>query len=181
MRFEQRAGWACLGAVTVLAALGTAPASAAPVACSVFKASFLKATSDLKSDFVRPLIVSRGGPSKDDVFDLVSSERVDGVLTCRGETLERFEAKIPAPAPPGLTASFEHVQKAAMMAAFKWPQARADSATRTINTEAAEYLRASIQRGDVVLAGKTEYHEAGGDLGMMWTPTQQTFVVVGEE
>ena len=39
--------------------------------------------------------------------------------------------------------------------------------------EAAEYMRASEQRGDVVIAGKTEYHEGGSDLGMIFTPTER--------
>ena len=50
-----------------------------------------------------------------------------------------------------------------------------------MNGEAAEYLRASIERGDVFLAGKTEYHEDGSDLGMIWTKTDRTFIIVGSE
>jgi hypothetical protein len=170
-----------LGAIMIAAAFAGSPATAAPVACSAFRTSFLKATSDLKSDFVRPLTVTRAGRERDDVYDLVSSVQADAVLTCRGETLERFEANLATPADPSLLAGFARIQKAAMIAAFKWTDAHAETAIRTINSEASEYLKASIQRGDVVLAGKTEYHEGGGDLGMMYTPHRRTFVVVGDD
>lgn len=181
MQSGKRSRWACLGALAILGSLARGPALAAPVACSAFKAAFLKATSDLNSNFVRPLIVTRRGPSKDDIYDMISNVRVDGTLRCRGEALRRFEAKIPVPANPGLVASFEQVQKAALVAAFDWSPAHAGSIIRKINTEAAEYLRASIERGDVVFSGKTERHEVSGDLGMMWTPAQHTFVIVGED
>ncbi|HUZ67009.1 MAG TPA: hypothetical protein VMU56_05015, partial [Beijerinckiaceae bacterium] len=62
-----------------------------------------------------------------------------------------------------------------------WTPPHAKSVAKKINTEAAEYLKASIQSGDVVLSGKTERHVAGGDLGMMWTPAQHTFVIVGSD
>ena len=78
-------------------------------------------------------------------------------------------------------AGFDRVQRAALVAAFKWSDAHAQSVIKTINTEADEYLKASIQRGDVVQAGKTEYHEGGGDLGMLWTPKRRTFVIVGAD
>jgi hypothetical protein len=173
---------AALSAAALIVATAAQQAEADPVAaCSAFRASFLKATGDLKSDFVRPLTVTRGGAETDDVYDLVSSVPADAVLTCQGETLERFEANLSVPANAALLAGFARIQKAAMMAAFKWSDARAEGAMRTINSEADEYLKASIQRGDVVLAGKTEYHEGGSDLGMMYTPHRRTFVVVGQD
>ena len=182
MRVQRRVSRAILGAIVIVATAGAGRAEAAPVACSVFRSSFLKATGDLKSDFVRPLTVTRGGREKDDVYDLVSNLRAaDAVLTCQGEKLSRFEANLSVPADPGLTAGFDRIQRAALTAAFKWSDAHAQTVMKTINSEAAEYLRASIQRGDVVQSGKTEYHEGGGDLGMMWTSARRTFVVVGED
>jgi len=179
MRTALRAGQAGLGALMVLTAI--ASASAAPATCSAFKAAFLKSTADLKSSFVRPLIVSRRGPSKDDIFQLVLSAQIDGTLHCRGETLERFQAQVTSGASGDLATSFERVQVAALMAAFKWNKARALGVSKKINAEASEYLQASIQSGDVVFSGKTERHEIGGDVGMMWTPAQHTFVIVDED
>ena len=45
--------------------------------------------------------------------------------------------------------------------------------------EAAEYLRASRERGDVFVAGKTE-RRAGkdGDIAVFWTETERTFILV---
>ena len=56
---------------------------------------------------------------------------------------------------------------------------RASTAVRTMSREAEEYLRASNQRGDHVVAGKTEYHEGGADLGMIWTARDRTLIIVG--
>jgi hypothetical protein len=173
-----RSGLVALAVATVCWSSG---ARAAPVDCSGFRAAFLKATSGLKSEFVRPLTVSRSGVQKDDVFDLTSSVPADAVLTCSGETLKRFEINVAVPADPALLAGFARLQKAAMTSAFKWTDAHAERAMREINAEAEDYLKASVQRGDVVLAGKTEYHEGGGDLGMMDTPHRRTFVVVGDD
>lgn len=165
-----------------LAVVGLSSARAAPVSCSAFRDSFQKATVELKSDFVRPLTVTRNGSEKDDVFDLVGAfPETDAVLTCRGEALERFEANLVVPADATKLATFSRIQKAAIMAAFKWPDARAESVARKINSEAEEYLKASIERGDVVYEGKTEVHQGGGGLGMMYTQTRRTFVVVGDE
>ena len=48
-----------------------------------------------------------------------------------------------------------------------------------MSREAEEYLRASNQRGDVFVAGKTEYHQGGADMGMIWTPRDRTLIIVG--
>jgi hypothetical protein len=182
MRSTNNMRRSALAAAALAASLSGSPARAASASCTAFRNSFLKATSDLKSDFVRPLTVTRAGSEKNDVYDLVSTlPQTDAVLSCRGETLERFEANLATPADPTKIAGFTRVQKAAVMAAFKWPESRTEGALRTINAEADEYLKASIERGDVVQAGKTEYHEGGGDLGMMYTPRRRTFVVVGGE
>lgn len=161
-------------------AIGAASASAAPLTCDGFKGSFLKMTSSLNTRFVRPLTVSRKGAARDDIFTLISNASIDAALRCRGGAFRRFEAKIPASADGGLASDFVALERAAMMAAFNWAPAQASAKAKTIDSEAAEYLKASIQRGDVVLSGKTEHHEPGADIGELWTPDQHEFVIVGE-
>ena len=47
-----------------------------------------------------------------------------------------------------------------------------------MSADAAEYLKASVQRGDTYQSGKVEYHQADAlDLGLIWTDTDRTFVV----
>jgi hypothetical protein len=182
MRLKAKMSRAAVLTAAIAASCCVEPAWAAAPSCAVFRASFLKATSDLKSDFVRPLTVTRAGSEKDDVYDLVANlPQTDAVLSCRGDAVERFEANLSLPADASKIAGFSRIQKAAIASAFKWPDSRVEGVMRTINAEADEYLKASIQRGDVVLSGKTEYHEGGGDLGMMYTPRRRTFVVVGDE
>jgi hypothetical protein len=167
-------------AFAALTFMAATSASAAPIGCDAFKAEFQKAVGDLKFDFVRPVIVSRGIVSNDDVFDLVSQTKVDGTLYCRNDRFRRFEARISVPADNGLLDRFQRVEKAGIEVALKWQPPRADQALRTMDQEADEYLRASIQRGDVYYSGKTEYHEGGADLGMIWTPHDRSLIIVGD-
>ena len=166
-----------------LLGLGASPASAwaqAAANCDGFKESLVRAASELKPEFVRPVVVSRGGGASGlDQFDLVSQTRIDGVLRCRGEAFVSFEAKITLPADAGLLARFEKAQEAALVAALKWPAARALAKVRNMTADAAEYLRASIERGDISVAGKVEEHEPNYvDLGLIWTNSDRTFVVL---
>jgi hypothetical protein len=92
----------------------------------------------------------------------------------------RFEVKIGMPADPATVTKFEQVQNAAVRAALGWAPARAARAVSTMSREAEDYLRASNQRGDHVVAGKTEYHEGGADLGMIWTGRDRTLIIVGD-
>jgi hypothetical protein len=51
-----------------------------------------------------------------------------------------------------------------------------------MNVDAAEYLRASAERGDVYIAGKVEVHEPGNvDLGLIWTNADRSFIILGAE
>lgn len=166
-------------AILAAAALasGSAPASAA-AGCSAFQANFVKEAPSVGAAFVRPLVVSRSGQSGE-FFDLVTNSRIDGLLQCNGEQLLRFEVKISMPADAQSLSRFDTVLQAALRSALGWSSARAATALRTMSREAAEYLRASEQRGDVVVAGKTEYHEGGSDLGMVWTSSERTLIIVG--
>lgn len=162
--------------VVCLAAGGSAAQAAA--GCSAFQANFAKEVPEVGASFVRPLVVSRSGQSGE-FFDLVTNSRIDGLLQCNGEKFLRFEVKIAMPADAAALARFDNVLHAALKASLGWSASRAATAVRTMSREAAEYLRASDQRGDVVVAGKTEYHEGGSDLGMIWTSSEHTLVVVG--
>jgi hypothetical protein len=149
-----------------------------PPSCGMFQSTFIRETGDVNAAFVRPLVVSRSA-SQGDFFDLVTNVRIDGLLECRGDALVRFEVKIGLPSDTATMTKFEQVQNAAIRAALAWNATRASTAVRTMSREAEEYLRASNQRGDVFVAGKTEYHEGGADMGMIWTMRDRTLVIVG--
>ncbi len=158
------------------------PVRAATQGCEAFKSSMLRDSGDLKADFVRPLVVSRGAGSGLDSFDLVTIAKIDGGLRCQGDTFVNFEARSATPAVSELLERFAHVQRAASMAVLGWTPARAERSVREMEAEAADYLRASEERGDVSIAGKVEEHEAGGvDLGLIWTKTDRTFIVLRNE
>lgn len=175
-----------LAAHLLFAAAVALPAAAVaaekPVGCAGVMTAMTQSLADQHAQFERPLVVSRNAPTFGaEVYDLVTDAHVEGTLRCRGDHLVRFEARISVPAGTPLLHGFDQVQAAALGAALKWEPARAATALRSMNGEAAEYLRASIERGDVYLAGKTEYHEEGSDLGMIWTKTDRTFIIVGSE
>lgn len=165
--------------IVVLAPL---PAFAAGLACDAFKAAFARASGDLHADFARPLVVSRGGGSGLETFDLVTSRQIDGQVHCRGDAFASFEARIAMPAEGPTLFAFGQVQRAALVAALGWPLARADRAVREWAVDAAEYLRASEERGDVSVAGKLEEHEPGlMDVGVIWTHGDRSFIVLHDE
>ncbi len=156
-----------------------ASASAQSLDCKEFRQAMARNSGDLKADFVRPLVVSRGGTSGLDQYDLVSQSRVDGVLKCQGESFVSFEATIHLPAARPLIDQFAAAQTAALMATLGWPHARARERVRSLAHEAADYLRGSAERGDVEVAGKVEEHLPGGvDMGTIWTATERTFILL---
>jgi hypothetical protein len=155
------------------------PAFAQTAACTAFKDAMVRSSGDLAAEFVRPLVVSRGAGAGRENYDLVTRARIDGVLRCNGEKFVSFEAKITMPADGQLVARFEKVQEVALVSALKWAQPRAETKVREMAHDAADYLRGSQERGDVAVAGKVEDHVGGGvDLGLMWTLTDRTFIVL---
>lgn len=176
-RFVSLLGLPLLGLIFL--ACAAAPAAAQTATCTQFKEAMVKTAAELKPEFIRPMIISRGMFSGLDQFDLVSQARIDGVLRCRGEAFVSFEAKITLPADAGLLSAFEKAQEASLVSALRWPAARAAAKIRAMTTDAAEYLRASIERGDVSVAGKVEEHEPNLiDLGLIWTTSDRSFVVL---
>ena len=167
-----------LGALAAALALGST-AWADGVGCDAFQASVRRESGALKADFARPLIVSRGASTGLETFDLTSQARIDGTLRCRGNAFVSFEARIAIPADEALVTHFEDAQRIALIAAMGWSNARALTRTREMSAEAADYLRASDERGDVAVSGKVEDHLPGGiDVGLIWTHSDRSFIVL---
>jgi hypothetical protein len=167
---------------TVLA-LALAGASAEPAwaiaSCDAFSAALRAGASDLGVEFSHAIVVSRTH-SDANVFDVTTKVDVDATLSCRGDELLRFEARISEPADARTTTNFERFQAAALRAALGWDAAKSRGVLHDMSADAREYLSASRQRGDVYLAGKTEEHFPGGvSLGVMATESDRTFVIVG--
>ena len=169
-----------LGLAFVAALLFAPSAAWADAAnCTRFRDSVASSSGDLRAQFVRPLIVTRGGSNGLDAYDLVSAARIDGVLRCRAEQFVSFEAKIAMPADDKLLDAFARTQEIALVNALGWAQGRARQATRGMAVQAAEDLRGSAERGDVAIAGKVESHLGDGvDLGLIYTNADRTFVVL---
>jgi hypothetical protein len=168
---------------TVLALALLAGASAEPAwaiaGCDAFSAALRAGASDMGVEFSHAIVVSRTR-SDANVFDITTKVDVDATLSCRGDELLRFEARISAPADARTTTNFERIDAAALHAALGWDLAKSRSVLHGMNADAREFLDASRQRGDVYLAGKTEEHFPGGvSLGLIATESDHTFVIVG--
>jgi hypothetical protein len=166
---------AALAALAVLLSAGGAQAAY----CSKIMKDF-PAASGIKLDFVRPVVVGRGVlASGVEVYDVVNDLKVDGQLRCMGDVFQRFDARISASAPTSSKDAFAKVQRGALMTILGWSAGRASGVEKSMASNAAEYLRASIERGDVEIAGKVEEHAgAAGDVGVIWTPNERAFVLV---
>ena len=179
MRRTGVASLTCLMAAA-FGVFGAAPADAA-ASCAGFMDAFTKAAPGLKAEFVRPVLVRRGpSDAGSEARDLVSEYSVDARLFCRGDRFLRFEAQTPGAADARLREGYYLIQEAATMAAFKWPRERAQKTIHALTAEAADYLRASRERGDVFVAGKTERRNGrDGDIAVFWSESERTFIIVG--
>ncbi len=152
-----------------------------PTGCASFIQDFPAAASTFHATFERPLTISRGFGdlvSGVEVHILTSNTDVDGTLKCRGDEFLRFEARITIPAKDKTLTDFVAVEQAALMAVFRWDRTKAQTIEKAMSQDAGEYLRASIQRGDLYDSGKVEYHQADQlDLGLIWTQADHTFVI----
>jgi hypothetical protein len=177
MRLARRALFPLVLAMT--AGVG-APALAAPT-CQGFMDAFAKAAPDLKSQFVRPVVVSRGAAEAGaEARDLVTEFGVDARLLCNGDRFLRFEAQIPQPAQQRVVDGFNRIQVAAAMAALRWQRQRASQTISAMAVDAAEYLRASAERGDVFISGKVDRIVGrDGEIALVWTQADRSFIVVG--
>lgn len=168
-------------AAAVFSAVGAAPARAA-TSCAAFMDAFVKAAPDLQAQFVRPVVISRGGEGGGDARDVVTGFGVDARLICVGDKFVRFEAQIPQRAQPMLIEGFNRMQVAAAMAALRWPRARALQTVNGMAKDAAEYLRASQERGDVFISGKVDRQLGrAGEIGVVWTLADRSFIIVSAD
>jgi hypothetical protein len=162
--------------------LWAAPALAkSSVNCDAFMDKLRTGASDLHVDFSHALVVSRAR-SDTDVFDITTKADINGTLSCRSGGLWRFEGHIAEPASARASTDFENFQAAALRAALGWDAAKSRGEAHDLKSDAQEYLKASRERGDVYISGKTEEHAPGGiGLGLIVTDTDSAFVIVGGE
>jgi hypothetical protein len=178
-------------ATTILgffAAVLSASAQAAPrpaPTCASFMADYPKALAAFRVSFERPLTITRdlfGGEDGIDVHILSTDADVDGTLKCKGDVFRRFEVRIEAPFAEPARTHFSQFEEAALATAFGWEASKTHTVVSAMSTDADEYLRASIQRGDTFHAGKVEYHQGGRyDLGLIWTEADHTFIVTSQD
>ena len=176
MRARLASAWLAVGL-----ALVAAPAGAADIKCDAFNDKLRAAASDLGVDFGHALVVSRARTDVD-VFDITTKSEIDGDMSCRGGRLLRFEARMSEPASGRSDTQFEAFQAAALRSGLGWEAGKARSVVRAMAGEAREYLKASRERGDVYISGKTEEHQPGNvSLGLIVTDTDTAFILVGAE
>lgn len=161
----------CLWAVPALAKTPS-------VSCDAFMDKLRAAASDLGVDFSHALVVSRAR-NDTDVFDISTKADVTGTLTCRSGGLVRFEATTSEPVPARQGADFANFQAAALRSALGWDAEKSRGEVRDMGADAREYLKASRERGDIFVSGKTEEHAPGGiSLGLFVTDTDRAFIIV---
>ncbi len=165
-------------AFSLLAFGGTAEAAG----CAAVIKGVAASAAGLKVEFIRPVVVSRGQGDGTDVLDIVTEPKIDGQLRCRGDKFVSFTARIPASGGSELRDAFFRLQQAAVVSVLQWPAAKASRTLLGMTAEAADYLRASIERGDVEVAGKVEEHAgSAGDIGLFWTRSEREFILVAAE
>ena len=151
--------------------------------CATVVKNFPAAAAGVKVEFVRPVVVSRSGQGDGtDILDLVTDHKIDGQLRCKGDQFVQFNAKIQASADEKLRDAFFRIEQAALVSVVQWPTRKAARTLHAMTADAADYLRASIERGDVDLSGKVEEHAGGAaDIGLIWTQAEREFIVVAGE
>jgi hypothetical protein len=173
---------ACLGASTgpVLAKVK----AGASFGCTSFMQDFGKAAAPHAATFERPLTITRGFFGEEDGVDvrvMATGEDVEGTLKCKGDEFRRFEVRVGAPVSDKVAAALKAYEEAALMAAFQWDRPKVQTIVNAMSSDAAEYLRASVQRGDTYVSGKVEYHQGNAlDLGLIWTDTDRTFIITSQ-
>ena len=158
-----------------------AAAPAAGLGCEAFMKEFPADAAGYRVSFERPLTIARGFGdmmSGIDVRVVSSDTKVDGTLKCKDDRFLRFELRATLPADAKILGDLDKFEVAALMAAFRWDRAKAETVERAMTADAGEYLRASVERGDLYNSGKVEYHQADRmDLGLIWTQADHTFVI----
>src|ERR1700753_46555 len=112
--------WSAVFAVSAFFLAAESAMAKSPLAgCDAFIANLRKVASDLQVDFAHSIIVSRA-KSAANVFDVTTNADVDGTWTCKGDEMERFEARVAEPASAHTLSSFDHFQTAGLRAALGW-------------------------------------------------------------
>jgi hypothetical protein len=173
--------------VLALACLAGAPVAAfakpkaAPFTCASFMQDFTQAVLPHRATFERPLTITRGFAGDEagiEVRVLSTGDAVEGTLKCKGDDFRRLEIRVGAPFSDKTEADFKVYQEGALVAAYHWDRPKVQTIIGAMGSDAAEYLRASVQRGDTFISGKVEYHQGNAlDLGVIWTEADRTFVL----
>ena len=169
---------------------GGLPAAAAPKAtaltCTSFMREYPQTLPAFRVSFERPLTITRDLFGSDEpgleIHVLADNADVDGTLRCRGDEFRRFEVRIGTPADPATETSFSQFQAAALQTVFHYDKGRIATILGAMSSDADEYLRASIERGDTYNSGKVEYHQgANYDLGLIWTTSDKTLIIATQD
>jgi hypothetical protein len=166
-----------LALALLLVASSSAFAAPGLAGCDAFLEKVRTEASDLGVEFSHALVVSRAR-SDTGMFDITTKSEADGVLTCRGDSLVRFEAHVSEPASARALTSFERLSEAAIRASLGWDVAKSKQSIHDMSADAKAFLAASKERGDVFVAGKTEEHAPGGvSLGLIQTEVDRAFII----
>ena len=170
-------------AFVVASGMPALAAKANALTCTGVMREFPLNLPGFRVSFERPLTITPdlSGGEDLDVHILSTDAEVDGTLKCRADTFARFEVRIGTPADQQVLDNFQQFQEAALATVFRWDKARTATVARAMSSDADEYLRASIERGDIYHAGKVEYHEGRGiDFGAIWTESDRTLVIFSQ-
>ncbi len=147
--------------------------------CDAFVEKLRAAAPDMKVEFTHAVVVTRAR-LEENVFDITTNAGIDATLTCKGDTVLRYEARVLEPVSAKVAASFEQFQAASLIASLGWDAGKSRGTLHAMNEDVKDYLAASRERGDVYIAGKTEEHEPGGiSLGLIRTDADSAFIIVG--
>lgn len=167
-------GLAAAAAATVAAT----PASARSMGCQAFMDAFNASAGEHRVEFSRALSVG-GRESGYEYYDASGAGDVDVSVVCRSERFVRVEVRAARGEVARVRARRERLSQAALRVAAGQDAGRAAGLIRALAAEAQDYLRASAERGDVYVAGKTERHLGGGvDVGYVATDTDIALIVV---
>ena len=166
---------ACAG---LAAALMATPASARSMSCQSFMDAFNAAAGEHRVAFSRALSVG-GRASGYEYYDASGAGEVDVSVVCRDDRFVRVEVRSARGGAERVKARRDRLSVAALRVASGQDAGHAAGTIRALAAEAQDYLRASAERGDVFLAGKTERHLGGGvDVGYIATETDVALIVV---
>lgn len=165
-------------AMGAAAALAASPASARSMNCQSFMDAFNGAAGEHRVSFSRALSVG-GRESGYEYFDASGAGDVDVSVVCRNDRFVRVEVRGARGGAERTRARRERLSLAALRVAAGQDGGHAAATLRGLAAEAQDYLRASAERGDVYVAGKTERHLGGGvDVGYVATETDAALIVV---